>query len=369
MEWYVREETLREANTCVVNHHYGLKLSKVFGGGTMSSSDGQRFPVRGKSRTLPVRGVMGTSASSSRTGVPRSPRARRTQTIMAGKRARRAAAPEDCEAATMTTRITGDPADAPWHDVAFSPDGTLIAAAGNHTAVRVWQTATGALVHTLTGDGPALTWRPQEVKSVAFSPDGTLIAAAGEIAAVEDLRAVRVWQTATGAPVHTLTGTRGSLDSVAFSPDGTLIAAAGNDESVRVWDTATRAPVRALTGHTRPLNSVAFSPDGTLIAAAGYDSAVRVWQTAAGALVRTLTGHDGTVYSVAFSPDGTLIASAGDDRAVRVWDTAAGALVRALTGHDGRVYSVAFSPDGTLIASAGDDRDIRIWAISAGSGR
>jgi TnpA family transposase len=49
MEWYVREETLREANTCIVNHHYSLELAKVFGGGTMSSSDGQRFPVRGKS--------------------------------------------------------------------------------------------------------------------------------------------------------------------------------------------------------------------------------------------------------------------------------------------------------------------------------
>jgi TnpA family transposase len=51
MEWYVREDTLREANTCIVNHHYNLELSKVFGGGTMSSSDGQRFPVRGKSLT------------------------------------------------------------------------------------------------------------------------------------------------------------------------------------------------------------------------------------------------------------------------------------------------------------------------------
>ena len=46
---YLREETLREAKTAVVNHHYGLELSKVFGGGTMSSSDGQRFPVRGTS--------------------------------------------------------------------------------------------------------------------------------------------------------------------------------------------------------------------------------------------------------------------------------------------------------------------------------
>jgi Tn3 transposase DDE domain len=50
-EWYVREETLREANTLIVNHHYTLDLAKKFGGGTMSSSDGQRFPVRGKSLT------------------------------------------------------------------------------------------------------------------------------------------------------------------------------------------------------------------------------------------------------------------------------------------------------------------------------
>ena len=50
-EWYVREETLREANTVIVNHHHALELARVFGGGTMSSSDGQRFPVRGKSLT------------------------------------------------------------------------------------------------------------------------------------------------------------------------------------------------------------------------------------------------------------------------------------------------------------------------------
>nr|WP_222721306.1 Tn3 family transposase [Actinomadura sp. HBU206391] len=58
-EWYVREETLREANTVLVNHHYGLELANKFGGGTMSSSDGQRFPVRGKSltsRDMPIHG-------------------------------------------------------------------------------------------------------------------------------------------------------------------------------------------------------------------------------------------------------------------------------------------------------------------------
>ncbi|MBV9728827.1 MAG: Tn3 family transposase [Pseudonocardiales bacterium] len=56
MEWHVREETLREANTRIVNHHYGLELAGLFGGGIMSSSDGQRFPVRGKS--LPARDMI-----------------------------------------------------------------------------------------------------------------------------------------------------------------------------------------------------------------------------------------------------------------------------------------------------------------------
>lgn len=45
----MREETLREANTLIVNHHHRLELAKMFGG-TMSS-DGQRFPTRGKSVT------------------------------------------------------------------------------------------------------------------------------------------------------------------------------------------------------------------------------------------------------------------------------------------------------------------------------
>ncbi|MGB7981402.1 MAG: Tn3 family transposase, partial [Candidatus Nanopelagicales bacterium] len=50
-EWFVREDTLRAANTVIVNHHHRLDLAGVFGGGTMSSSDGQRFPARGKSST------------------------------------------------------------------------------------------------------------------------------------------------------------------------------------------------------------------------------------------------------------------------------------------------------------------------------
>jgi TnpA family transposase len=54
--WYIRDDTLRDANTALVNYHYQLPLSRLWGGGMLSSSDGQRFPVRGsvrQARALP----------------------------------------------------------------------------------------------------------------------------------------------------------------------------------------------------------------------------------------------------------------------------------------------------------------------------
>lgn len=50
-EWYLREETLRAAVAAVVNYHHRLPMTRVWGVGTLSSSDGQRFPMQGKSLT------------------------------------------------------------------------------------------------------------------------------------------------------------------------------------------------------------------------------------------------------------------------------------------------------------------------------
>jgi TnpA family transposase len=48
--WYLREETLKSANVAIVDFHHRLPLSKHWGGGTLSSSDGQRFPVDVKAK-------------------------------------------------------------------------------------------------------------------------------------------------------------------------------------------------------------------------------------------------------------------------------------------------------------------------------
>jgi TnpA family transposase len=51
IQWYLREETLRPANTAIVNAHHRRPLAAAWGGGTLSSSDGLRMPMRGKSLT------------------------------------------------------------------------------------------------------------------------------------------------------------------------------------------------------------------------------------------------------------------------------------------------------------------------------
>lgn len=50
-QWYLRQETLRAANTRLVNAHHKHPLAALWGGGMLSSSDGQRFPQRGRSLT------------------------------------------------------------------------------------------------------------------------------------------------------------------------------------------------------------------------------------------------------------------------------------------------------------------------------
>jgi WD40 repeat protein len=67
------------------------------------------------------------------------------------------------------------------------------------------------------------------------------------------------------------------VSSVAFNPDGTRIASGSFDKTVRLWDTASGELLATLTEHEGAVISVAFSPDGTRIASGSDDRTVRLW--------------------------------------------------------------------------------------------
>lgn len=268
-------------------------------------------------------------------------------------------------------------------DVAFSPDGARFAAPAEPAGVRVWDTETGDEVITLTGDEPKLS-------GVAFSPDGTKLAAVtGETSAPP------VWDVETGKLLFTLRGPRaaravafspdgallvtssrdgtarlwdaatgerrgvirpdGEVIEAAFSPDGRFIVTGEFDGGVTVWDTGTLKRVRAFNAHANaPILGLAFGPDGMFVTASG-DGTATVWDFDSGEERVTLRGHTAGLQHVAVAPDGSRVATASDDGTAKLWDPETGELLLTLFGHDILVYGVDFSPDGRLLATASPD--------------
>jgi WD40 repeat protein len=240
--------------------------------------------------------------------------------------------------------------------VAFSRDGKTLASAGQDGNLQLWNTARG------TSRGPPLEGHTAALTDVAFSPDGTTLASASLD------RSVRLWSARTGKPRGSpMIGHTAAVRAIAFSPDGGMLASGSDDKTLRRWDVATGEPFGGpIRGHTDAVSSVAFSPHDETLVSASLDYTLRIWDSATGVARERPIKTPNSVLGVAFSPDGRTLASVGDDRAVRLWDPATRSAVgKPFLGHTDAVAAVAFSPDGKTLASASDDRTARLWQIAA----
>ncbi|KAI0056827.1 WD40 repeat-like protein [Artomyces pyxidatus] len=154
------------------------------------------------------------------------------------------------------------------NSVAFSPDGSRIvsgSASGDIIIISLVHLVLYLASQPFGGDGA--------VFCVAFSPDGTRIISAGESTAL------RVWDAATGQALRSITAHGGIVHSISMSPDGKKIISGGDDASIRIWDVETGdALSMPLRGHTDKVLCVAVSQDGRHLASGSADHAVMIWE-------------------------------------------------------------------------------------------
>ncbi|MBC8170107.1 MAG: TIR domain-containing protein [Anaerolineae bacterium] len=249
--------------------------------------------------------------------------------------------------------------------VAFSPAHPYLATGSGDSTVRLWDLNMLPTTYEYT----RFTNHQHPVYSLAYSQDGRLLASASHDNTVflRDVGRVDVTGRESASvrlmhPAH--------VYRVNFSPDNRLLVTTSRDSAVRLWslegddlNQLARSRPCLLTGHSSWVNDAVFSPNGLLLASAGHDSTIRLWDVNTAEEIAVLTGHQDAVNSLAFSADGSLLVSAAKDYTLRLWDVEKLRELRVIRGHEHSINTVCLSPDGTKLVTGSGDSTLKLWSI------
>ncbi|WP_281918951.1 NACHT and WD repeat domain-containing protein [Nocardia sputorum] len=253
-------------------------------------------------------------------------------------------------------RLSAVPSTGTVHSLAFSPNSGVLVAGTADTKILRWEVTKPRLPAVL----PPFDF-PAGAPVVAFSPDGRLLAAAGEAASL------RIWEQNSAHPHPVVDmpadGSMARALAMRFSPDGTVLAIANRANEVRRWRLGNDARPIALPplgGFTSYVNDVDFSADGALVAAGSSDGTTRIWR--AGQVTPEVTlPNPVVVTSMRFAGDGHTIVTSGDDGITRLWPLP-GPILRSARSV---VYQTVVDRGGTrlLVGAGARDSHGHLWDL------
>ncbi len=222
----------------------------------------------------------------------------------------------------------------------LSPDGRVIALAGG---VGIWLYARQDMKNLAHFQASAV-W----INDIAWSPDGTLLAAA-----IDD-GDVQIWDVKRGNIIQVLKKSNESVLAVAWSPDGRKIVSGGRDNYATIWEWKTGKEIKNLggifgteCGSCRAVTALAWSPDAQTIAVV-TNRTVRIWELK--------TDQSSDIFSawwvsdIKWSPDGKFLAI-GCDEGISVVETGTWEKRHELPYF--MILGIYWSPQGDKIAASG----------------